>query len=171
MLAQVLMVALQERAGPTFFLPQRAVRTQTYNYHPPMPLPDPEAPEQTLGDCAICMDAIEVDPGLRRRRSKSSDGFGGEKRPFFLGTVAGTTAAKKSYSLAPCHHLFVSRHLSRLALCVLTVNVRIREQHTACLERWLAIKVSLLCFGSPRNVLIINVQNICPQCRRPLPPL
>ena len=55
--------------------------------------------------CAICMDAIEVDPGLRRR-SKSGEG---ERRGFLkLGTVAGAAAARKSYSLAPCHLLFVS---------------------------------------------------------------
>lgn len=32
--------------------------TQTYDYHPPLPTPDTEAPEASLGDCAICMDAI-----------------------------------------------------------------------------------------------------------------
>lgn len=32
--------------------------TQTYDYHPPLPVPDAEAPEASLGDCAICMDAI-----------------------------------------------------------------------------------------------------------------
>ncbi|KAI0666870.1 hypothetical protein C8Q78DRAFT_1057520 [Trametes maxima] len=130
MLAQVCIIFLQERVDPAFFLPKRMSPAQTYDYHPPLPLPDPEAPEQTLGDCAICMDAILVDPSLQRR-SKSTDV---KERPVLgraggiLGKVGG---ARKSYSLAPCHHLF----------------------HTACLERWLAIK------------------NICPQCRRPLPPL
>ncbi|KAH9829949.1 uncharacterized protein C8Q71DRAFT_717557 [Rhodofomes roseus] len=132
MFAQVATVLLQDRLGPTFFLFNRVVVGKSYDYHPPMPLPDPEAPEQTLGDCAICMDAIEVDPSLRQRR-KSSDG----KERGELGVMGGIASAhrlgsaRKSYSLAPCHHLF----------------------HTACLERWLAIK------------------NICPQCRRPLPPL
>ncbi|KAI0644285.1 hypothetical protein C8Q79DRAFT_913528 [Trametes meyenii] len=130
MLAQVCIIFLQERVDPAFFLPKRMSPAQTYDYHPPLPLPDPEAPEQTLGDCAICMDAILVDPSLQRR-SKSTDA---KERPVLgragglLGKVGG---ARKTYSLAPCHHLF----------------------HTACLERWLAIK------------------NICPQCRRPLPPL
>ncbi|KAI0351865.1 hypothetical protein OH77DRAFT_1486589 [Trametes cingulata] len=130
MFVHVSVIFLQEHVDPAFFLPKRMSRAQTYDYHPPLPLPDPEAPEQTLGDCAICMDAILVDPSLRRR-SKSSDG---KERPVIgraggiLGKVGG---ARKTYSLAPCHHLF----------------------HTACLERWLAIK------------------NICPQCRRPLPPL
>ncbi|OBZ78657.1 DSC E3 ubiquitin ligase complex subunit 1 [Grifola frondosa] len=139
MFIQVFIIMLQDTISPTFFLPGRMSNVQTYDYHPPMPLPDPEAPEQTLGDCAICMDAIQVDPALRRR-SKSSDGkeevigfglgSGGRRTGGILGVV-GASGARKSYSLAPCHHLF----------------------HTACLERWLAIK------------------NICPQCRRPLPPL
>ncbi|KAL1942983.1 hypothetical protein VTO73DRAFT_4654 [Trametes versicolor] len=130
MFVQVSVIFLQERVDPAFFLPKRMSRAPTHDYHPPMPLPDPEAPEQTLGDCAICMDAILVDPSLRRR-SKSSDG---KERPAIgrAGGILGKVAAsRKTYSLAPCHHLF----------------------HTACLERWLAIK------------------NICPQCRRPLPPL
>ncbi|KAI0763836.1 hypothetical protein BD413DRAFT_483618 [Trametes elegans] len=130
MCVQVFVLFLQERVDPAFFLPKRMSRAQTYDYHPPLPLPDPEAPEQTLGDCAICMDAIVVDPSLRRR-SKSSDG---KERPVIArasGILGKVGNARKTYSLAPCHHLF----------------------HTACLERWLAIK------------------NICPQCRRPLPPL
>ena len=112
MLIQVLVVLLQEHVDPCFFLPQRVSRVQTYNYHPAIPLPDPEAPEQTLGDCAICMEAILVDPSLRRR-SKSSDA---KERPVigvgdgialpFLKKVGGAT--RKTYSLAPCHHLFVS---------------------------------------------------------------
>lgn len=132
MFAQVITLILQDRLGATFFLFNRVTIAKSYDYHPPLPLPDPEAPEQTLGDCAICMDAIEVDPALRRR-SKSSDG----KERGDLGVMGFAASAhrlgstRKSYSLAPCHHLF----------------------HTACLERWLAIK------------------NICPQCRRPLPPL
>ena len=107
MLLQTLVVLLQEHVDPCFFLPNRMSRAQPYNYHPAIPLPDPEAPEQTLGDCAICMEAILVDPSLRRR-SKSSDA---KERPAialqvpFLKKVA---TAKKTYSLAPCHHLFVS---------------------------------------------------------------
>ncbi|KAM5544439.1 hypothetical protein V8D89_002099 [Ganoderma adspersum] len=132
MLLQAFVILLQEQMDPCFFLPSRMSRAQPYNYHPAIPLPDPEAPEQTLGDCAICMEAILVDPSLRRR-SKSSDA---KERPAmalqvpFLKKV-GTAKSKKTYSLAPCHHLF----------------------HTECLERWLTYK------------------NICPQCRRPLPPI
>ena len=61
--------------------------SQGYDYHPP--LPDTEA--GPLGDCAICMDAIERPPedtsGKPRRRGAQ---------------------ARASYSLAPCAHLFVS---------------------------------------------------------------
>ncbi|KZT68761.1 hypothetical protein DAEQUDRAFT_765968 [Daedalea quercina L-15889] len=132
MFAQLVTVLLQDRLGPTFFFLNRVVIAKSYDYHPLLPLPDPEAPEQTLGDCAICMDAIEVDPSLRRR-SKSSDGK--ERGDLSVMGLAASahrlSSTRMNYSLAPCHHLF----------------------HTACLERWLAIK------------------NICPQCRRPLPPL
>lgn len=88
---------------------------QTYNYHPPLPLPDPESPEQSLGDCAICMDAILIDP-THHRHSKSSDskdkqdshthGVAAQRSGGILSAV-GVTGSRKSYSLAPCHHLFV----------------------------------------------------------------
>ncbi|KAH8997846.1 hypothetical protein EDB86DRAFT_3076382 [Lactarius hatsudake] len=108
--AQAALLGLQSSVGPAFFLPQRLADSQGYDYHPP--LPDTEA--GPLGDCAICMDAIE-------RPTEETSG-----KPRRRGAQA-----RASYSLAPCAHLF----------------------HTECLERWLAIK------------------NICPQCRRPLPPL
>ncbi|KAJ7115923.1 hypothetical protein C8R44DRAFT_880324 [Mycena epipterygia] len=145
---QMVVVILQDTGlGPTFFLPQRYAAVKTYDYHPVMPLPtdDPESPDQSLGDCAICMDAIHVDPLLRRRPTSLDDKSDWEKtaskRKTRSGTAGGilnavqmgvgSATARKNYSLAPCHHLF----------------------HTDCLEKWLAIK------------------NICPQCRRPLPPL
>ncbi len=118
MFFQVEVLLLQEVLGPTFFLPGQVISQllyltkpvltcrlpkvatiQTYNYHPPMPLPDPEAPEQSLGDCAICMDAIVVDRSHRDEKSEGS----------LLGKGAlWAQGARKSYSLAPCHHLFVS---------------------------------------------------------------
>ncbi|KZV98735.1 hypothetical protein EXIGLDRAFT_727063 [Exidia glandulosa HHB12029] len=110
---QLLILAAQDYLGPVFFLPRGWVSDDAYDYHPLLPQPDSEAPEQSLGDCSICMDAIL----LENDAAKSS-------------LLAGA-AVKRSYALAPCHHLF----------------------HTQCLERWLDIK------------------NICPQCRRPLPPL
>ena len=115
MLVQVLVIILQEQVDPGFFLPRRMARVQTYDYHPIIPMPDPEAPDQTLGDCAICMDAIVVDPSLRRR---SQSGDGREKgRPALEAMGLGRTGllrkvaaggGRKTYSLAPCHHLFVS---------------------------------------------------------------
>ncbi|KAF9461528.1 hypothetical protein BDZ94DRAFT_1196082 [Collybia nuda] len=137
---QGFVLILQETFGPTFFLPKRYAVVKIYDYHPPMPIPDSEAPEPSFGDCAICMDAILADPSSRRASDKEYDEWSTEdtgKRG--MGSTGGLLNAmqmgmeskKKHYSLAPCHHLF----------------------HTECLERWLAIK------------------NICPQCRRPLPPL
>ena len=79
-----------------------------------MPLPDSESPEQSLGDCAICMDAILFDTSSRRR-SKSTDerrdhgivnAGGGLLNAVQMGV--GASGARKNYSLAPCHHLFVS---------------------------------------------------------------
>ncbi|KAJ4479660.1 hypothetical protein C8J55DRAFT_74855 [Lentinula edodes] len=153
---QAMVLMLQEYFGPTFFLPKSFSTINTYNYHPPLPLPDEESPEKSLGDCAICMDAIIVDSSIRQTHDTSTslgnwddkasgaDGRrvvsnvragGGAIDPTGLLDAfqrgVGSAVTRKSYSLAPCHHLF----------------------HTECLERWLAIK------------------NICPQCRRPLPPL
>lgn len=103
------------------------VATKTYDYHPPMPLPDPEAPEQSLGDCAICMDAILLDPAGRRPPEKEREKLtewnhetavetGGRHRSLgsagvFINAVQmgiETAGTRKIYSLAPCHHLFVS---------------------------------------------------------------
>lgn len=94
-----------------------------YDYHPVLPVPDAEAPEQSLGDCAICMDAILLDSSLRRRsedkieRQMSSSKVNVKARTSgFLNAmqkrmVSGGAKARKSYSLAPCHHLFVSETL------------------------------------------------------------
>lgn len=65
------------------------VSDDVYDYHPLLQQPDPEAPEQSLGDCSICMDAIL----LEKDAGKS-------------GLLAGASV-KRSYALAPCHHLFV----------------------------------------------------------------
>jgi hypothetical protein len=106
---QAAVLGLQTSFGPGFFLPQRvrhSIRSpipyclsidlmavcvqladsQGYDYHPP--LPDTEG--GPLGDCAICMDAIDRPPedvsGKSSRRG---------------------VRARASYSLAPCAHLFV----------------------------------------------------------------
>lgn len=116
----------------------------SYDYHPPLPIPD-SGSEQSLGDCAICMDMIMVDPSLRQR-SKSSDqreywdDKGLSSPSFMKGNSVGdaihamqmgvnVTTARKHYSLAPCSHLFVSVgflqniHLLNLLLCNSTLNV------------------------------------------------
>ncbi|KAF4593156.1 hypothetical protein EYR38_008868 [Pleurotus pulmonarius] len=136
--AQVGVVLLQDRFGPDFFLPARFKQVNVYDYHPVLPVPDAEAPEQSLGDCAICMDAIVIDSSLRRRsedkleRQMSSSKSNVKARTSgFLNAmqkrmVGGGAKARKSYSLAPCHHLF----------------------HTECLEKWLAIKVSCIPDGT-----------------------
>ncbi|KAH6915843.1 hypothetical protein BKA70DRAFT_1139716 [Coprinopsis sp. MPI-PUGE-AT-0042] len=169
--ASVLM--LQDTFGPAFFLPERFRASTGWDYHPPLGSlmkgsngdvesrfgagkEVSETGEETLGDCAICMEGIHVE-GMLRRSKKSMDGRGegDEKKGLLAGddSLVGSgsvrspgmfegglrrtrsglmnSKARKNYSLAPCHHLF----------------------HTECLEKWLAIK------------------NICPQCRRPLPPL
>jgi hypothetical protein len=64
-----------------------------------MPFSDPEAPEQSLGDCAICMDMIRIknerqDVHLPGGALLNAVGIGG----------------RKNYSLAPCMHLFVSTY-------------------------------------------------------------
>ncbi|KAG6907134.1 hypothetical protein DXG01_010353 [Tephrocybe rancida] len=122
-------VMLQEHFGPAFFLPKRYVKVKTYDYHPTLPLPDSEAPEQSLGDCAICMDAIIIETRNIASEKDWDEGSTGLLSGFQKGIES--SAARRTYSLAPCSHLF----------------------HTECLEKWLAIK------------------NICPHCRRPLPPL
>ncbi|KAI6024101.1 hypothetical protein BKA83DRAFT_4267758 [Pisolithus microcarpus] len=118
-LFQVGVVLLQKSLGPMFFLPRRFATAQIYDYHPPMPsnMHDPEAPDQPLGDCSICMEVIHVKDSKQLQQ--------------VTGGLLQKVGVKKNYSVAPCHHIF----------------------HTECLEKWLAVK------------------NICPQCRRPLPPL
>lgn len=158
------MITVQEYIGPSFFLPAK-VNHPAYNtwqnlefhivsiqyqavklhdYHPPMPLPDSEAPEKTLGDCSICMDAIYVDPSLRTKVSQEQDekerpqGWTGDsegsseslRRSTSVSGIGRNTVAtasglfnavqkgvaasssRREYSLAPCHHLFVSLVMS-----------------------------------------------------------
>lgn len=106
---------------------------KTYDYHPVLPLPNPEAPEQTLGDCSICMDAINIhgdgrgwnatfdqsekvgkDWDAKTSGTPTTPSLGETKRNVVGSTTGGLLNAvqmgvgRKSYSLAPCHHLFVS---------------------------------------------------------------
>ncbi|KAF8604550.1 hypothetical protein BDV93DRAFT_491761 [Ceratobasidium sp. AG-I] len=112
----------QEYLGPSFFLPKGLVEIELYDWHPPIARPDAEAPNPSLGDCAICMDDIVL---------AKPDASGAKESASLLSGVGVGVGAKCVYAVAPCHHIF----------------------HTKCLEQWLAIK------------------NICPQCRRSLPPL
>lgn len=128
MLVEVGLLYLQDILGPSFLLPKSWAATPMYDYHPPMSGADSEAPERSLGDCAICMDSILVESPEKDPSESTVLSASGLLSAVNLGVGART---RRNYSLAPCHHLF----------------------HTACLEQWLAIK------------------NICPQCRRPLPPL
>ena len=84
-----------------------------------MPLPDSESPDRSLGDCAICMDAIIVDPPAGERGSSVSkeaawtgaiENNSGGILSVMHRNVVGAASMRKSYSLAPCHHLFVSLH-------------------------------------------------------------
>jgi len=81
-----------------------------------MQLPDSESPDRSLGDCAICMDAIIVDPPVGEKGSSASkeaawagaiDGHSGGILDVVHRNVVGAANMRKSYSLAPCHHLFV----------------------------------------------------------------
>lgn len=139
MFLQIGVLVLQDYLGPSFFLP-KSVRARaqpigpdrnqltrviqwaaepTYDYHPPLPLPDSEAPERSLGDCSICMDAILLDAGPQKSISEKSAAGGqfgvGEGSASAGGLLnamhmgVGAKAARKNYSLAPCHHLFVSK--------------------------------------------------------------
>lgn len=84
-----------------------------------MPLPDSEAPDRSLGDCSICMDAIMLEAPPRRSLSEKAgvDEPGAELEGASAGAAGGLwdamqanvgmKAARKNYSLAPCSHLFV----------------------------------------------------------------
>ncbi|KAF5353145.1 hypothetical protein D9758_008759 [Tetrapyrgos nigripes] len=184
---QAIVVVLQECLGPTFFLPKRLselATVKTYDYHPPLPLPnpDPEQPEQSLGDCSICMDAIivhvakdsVVGGGERSRSGGEREERGKEKSDYWDSHSHSTGPSKRKGATSTSGGANVSASASASAIAsggmeILNAvqkgvgNAVTRKSyslapchhlfHTECLERWLAIK------------------NICPQCRRPLPPL
>ncbi|KAG6832662.1 hypothetical protein H0H87_000844 [Tephrocybe sp. NHM501043] len=110
---------LQEHLGPAFFLPKRYTQVKTYDYHPQLPLPDSEAPEESLGDCAICMDAIVVESRGRNSVSEKewdAEGVESRSKKLLSGFQKGIegSVARRTYSLAPCSHLFVSAFFPRL---------------------------------------------------------
>ncbi|KAK7683385.1 hypothetical protein QCA50_013647 [Cerrena zonata] len=56
-----------------------------YDYHPPIPLPDPGAPEQSLGDCGRFMDAV-IAASLRQRSGTDDDKSDGGLVPYLTFT-------------------------------------------------------------------------------------
>jgi hypothetical protein len=114
---QVCILFAQDRFGPAFFLPKQFAPQQGYDYHPLIP----SDPESVVGlgqggsTCSICMEEVDV-----RGAGAGSAGAGS-------GTSADDASAssallgmnaRRSYAVAPCHHLF----------------------HTKCLQQWMAIK-------------------------------
>ncbi|KAI6152440.1 hypothetical protein BKA82DRAFT_4111317 [Pisolithus tinctorius] len=100
-LFQVGVVLLQKFLGPAFFLPKRFTTAQIYDYHPPMPLNmhDPEAPDQLLGDCSICMEVIHVKDSKQLQQ--------------VTGGLLQKVGIKKGYSVALCHHIFHTECLEK----------------------------------------------------------
>ena len=86
---------------------------QVYNYHPILSTADAEAPDESLGTCAICMEIIHND----KHEENTSGGRG------LLHRVSGNDGrparGRKTYSLAPCHHLFVRSTLTFLPAILL----------------------------------------------------
>ncbi|ELU40698.1 hypothetical protein AG1IA_05266 [Rhizoctonia solani AG-1 IA] len=104
-LLQCAILVGQEYLGPSFFLPKGLVEIELYDWHPPIARPDAEAPNRSLGDCAICMDDILLD---------SADVSGGAKEGASL--LAGVGMGPKCvYAIAPCHHMFVSKKNNNLS--------------------------------------------------------
>jgi len=123
---QVLVLFGQEYLGASFFVPKGWITMpNVYDYHPNL-ITDPEAPEQNLGDCSICMEPIVIHP---------DSGLLGEKGDAGLQGPAGAGAAllinasmRRQYAFTPCSHIM----------------------HTACLEngcpsRLFAHHVARLC--------------------------
>ncbi|CAE6480376.1 unnamed protein product [Rhizoctonia solani] len=101
-LLQCAVLVGQEYLGPSFFLPKGLVEIELYDWHPPIARPDVEAPNRSLGDCAICMDDILLD---------SPDASGGKEGASLLAGVG--MGAKCVYAVAPCHHMFHTKCLEQ----------------------------------------------------------
>ncbi|CAE7233909.1 unnamed protein product [Rhizoctonia solani] len=102
-LLQCAVLVGQEYLGPSFFLPKGLVEIELYDWHPPIARPDAEAPNPSLGDCAICMDDIMLD---------SPDASGGTKEGSSL--LAGVGMGTKCvYAIAPCQHMFHTKCLEQ----------------------------------------------------------
>ncbi|WVQ85781.1 hypothetical protein IAT38_007948 [Cryptococcus sp. DSM 104549] len=147
---QIGVMFAQERLGPAFFLPKSMQPPESYNYHPSIPLPDPENPSPfgPSPTCSICYEEVDLHPhhhhpsGARSRShspSASTSGAGAGASGSGAGQGQGLLGLgdlglgdkRRSYAVAPCGHVF----------------------HTKCLAQWMGIKT------------------ICPLCKRSLPPL
>ncbi|KAG9037882.1 hypothetical protein FRB95_003722 [Tulasnella sp. JGI-2019a] len=121
---QVLVLIGQEYLGASFFIPKGWVKEpNVYVYHPILPLPDPEAPEQSLGDCSICMEPILIDGGLgggseKDHQETASSMFGGAVAGAGSGSSLLGRGMRRHYAFTPCSHIM----------------------HTACLEQWMRVK-------------------------------
>lgn len=76
-----------------------------YDYHVTVPAPDAEAPDESLGDCSVCLEPI-----LSPRPDLSGLGPSEKEAVALLHSVSET----RSYCLAPCSHKFHSVRIAEL---------------------------------------------------------
>ncbi|KAG8908336.1 hypothetical protein FRB99_007262 [Tulasnella sp. 403] len=140
---QVLILIGQEYLGASFFIPKGWVTMpDVYDYHPNL-IADTEAPEQNLGDCAICMEPIIVRP--EGSTQPSGEKFEpGHTQSSSVGSGASlllNVGIRRHYAFTPCSHIM----------------------HTACLETWMRVKRTTGVSSQPlkvtsRGVLVVQVK-------------
>jgi hypothetical protein len=98
-----------------------------YDYHQPLPIGDSESGQQDFGNCSICMEPILVNQIGGSHNSDNKQSLDDKSALASTATNMGAVGSRvmninfrRTYALAPCHHLF----------------------HTDCLSQWMAIKVS-----------------------------
>ncbi|KAF8320079.1 hypothetical protein DL93DRAFT_2153098 [Clavulina sp. PMI_390] len=97
MAAQMAMLFSQEYFGATWFLPAKYEQKKGYEYRATVPIPDAEAPDESLGDCSVCLE-----PVLSPRPDLTGLGPSEKEAVALLHSVSNT----RSYCLAPCNHKF-----------------------------------------------------------------